>query len=193
MNKRRIQPPALRACLKKRISQGMDDDDAEQVCRHVDAATSSYSNQPHLPVSSQVQADENIASSAGPGWTSGGTNIGTDRVVKPDPLSAANDWARAQKRPLGRKDWVAWQNHAQRLGLDPDAMDTGWRTIMGRPEQIQHAAVATLKKVFGESVSWRGYGAPSMPPDEPRIGKPSANVGQTRLPMLHLAPHPSFP
>jgi hypothetical protein len=170
MNKR-IKPPALRACIKKRISQGMDDDDAEHVCRHIDVATSNYPiTQPSLPMGTQVQADEDIASSPGPGWTSRGTNIGTDRVVKPDALSAANDWARAQKRPLGKKDWVAWQNHAQRLGLDPDAMDTGWRTIMGRPEQVELAAVATLKKIFGESVSWRGYGAPSMPPDEPRIG-----------------------
>ena len=192
--------PAFRACIKDRISRGHEAEEAEDLCRHVDAATSNYPlSIPKQPFDSTSETDESIASSPGPGWTSGGTNVGTDRVVKQDPNSVANAWAHAQKRQLTRADIAGWKEHAVRMGLDPDEMDAGWRTIMDRPEQIQSAAMATLKTVFGseftskyqseteaqdramkdilvrgkkpagmtETVSWRGYSAPSMPPCTP--------------------------
>lgn len=149
--------PAFRACIKNRLSQGHDRDDAEDLCRHVDATITNIKG---LPLGPQSQADENIASSPGPGWTSGGTNVGTDRVVKPDTLTVANDWAHAQRRALSKKDMPAWREHGQRMGLDPEALDVGWRTIMGLPEQVEAAALATLRTVFGESVAWRGYWVP---------------------------------
>jgi hypothetical protein len=156
--RRRVKTPALRACLKNRLGQGKDRDEAEDLCRHVDAATSPA--EPPMSFMPSAQANEDMSASVGPGWRSGGANLGSGRVMKPDPVSTVNDWVRAQKRPLSRKDWPAWQEHARRMGLGPEDMDTGWRTVMDRPEQVQLAALATLKKVFGESVSWSGYWVP---------------------------------
>ena len=149
----------------------MDRDDAEDLCRHVDAMVTNIPGQP--PLLPFASTTENIAASPGPGWRSQGTNIGTGAVVKQDPVSTANDWARTQKRRLSRKDWPAWQEHARRMGLDPDEMDMGWRTVMDRPEQVQASALDTLKTVFGEAGSmapgspggsgagWRGYWGPA--------------------------------
>lgn len=175
----RAKSPALRACLAKRVSQGHDRDDAEDLCRHVDAA---IDNVKGLPLAPQTQADENIASSPGPGWTSGGTSIGTGAVVKPDTISTAKAWAQSQKRALSKKDLPGWQEYGKRMGLDPEAMVMGWKTIMGLPEQEQAAALATLRTVFGESVSWRGYWVPLKQMIDPNKREVSPRPEKERKP-----------
>jgi hypothetical protein len=173
--------PALRACMKKRQSQGLTRDEAEALCRHMSPPESSPGN---FKVKTDVSpvATENNASSPGPGWTSGGTSLGTDRVVKSDPHATAVSWAKNMGRKITGKDKQAWTTAAKGMGvMDPDDQEAGWEHLMADPniraESTGHetfrtieamreptsesaAALATLKKVFGEASSWSGYWVP---------------------------------
>jgi len=139
---------ALKKCLRKKTSQGVDPGDAEYLCRHVDGVILNVQTLPLEPGAEEASP----ASSPGPGWLSRGTNIGTDRVVNPDPVSVANAWRGAQKRTIGRKDWQGWKEHARRMGLDPQAMETGWRVIGGprREGAMPESVFDDLRSVFME-------------------------------------------
>ena len=144
----------LHKCLKVKHSQGFDPDDAEMICRRVDGI---ILNVPDLPLESPSGESNSYAPAAspGPGWLSRGTSLGTDAVVKADPLTVANDWVRAQKRKITRADWTAWREHARRMGLDPTAMDQGWRVIGGprREGEMPESVFDELHSVFAEVVS----------------------------------------
>lgn len=119
------------------------------------------------------------ASSVGPGWRSQGANIGTGAVVEPDTKEIARDWAKS----VGTRDRKAWDEHATRMGCSPEAIEDGWEFLqrrdngqeesaaqatfakiraMRQAEDTDPAAIATLKKVFGESTSWTGFWVPTQ-------------------------------
>jgi hypothetical protein len=153
--------PAFRACVRNHLAQGLDSDEAESACRHAD--------NPVFPsaifkINLDPGPSENIAVSPGPGWRSQGTNIGTDKVVKPDPLEAASAWVRNLGRPPHLKDVDQWKEFARRMGLGPEDSELGW-THITRGAKMGEALVL-LRSAFGEggsppwSGSWSGYWVP---------------------------------
>lgn len=170
----KLPTPALRACLKKRLSQGYNRDEAEAMCRHAQASRAPGGDF-RLKTDTSPVATENNASSAGPGWLSRGSSLGTDRVVKSDPRATAVSWAKNMGRKITGKDKQAWTTAAKGMGvMDPDDQEAGWEHLMADPniraeaaeatyQTIEamrkagpedHLALATLKKVFEGVGEW---------------------------------------
>jgi len=113
---------------------------------------------------------ESMAASVGPGWRSQGTNIGTGAVIKTDAAQAAKDWALDLGRKPTERDRGNWGVQAQRLGIDADDEETAWQQLQkSQAESGEHAAMITLRKIFGDSLDetwsgkWSGWMIPLAP------------------------------
>ena len=77
-------------------------------------------------------------------------NLGTGAVVRPDPTSAYQAWAKAS--PSASK--ASWIEHAKRLGMDPEDMESGWAATHPSPKLKE--AIQQLRTVLGEMTT-AGY------------------------------------
>lgn len=141
---------------------------------------------------------EGVVGSPSPGRPALGANLGTGAVVKKDVATVAKDWSTALGREASLRERPAWEKHAEREGLSPDEIEQGWASLSKAATRDESNALATLRKVFGETVSWTGAWVPNknmLEPDETGVVRrkklekaKTEATGFVGFPKMHQAP-----
>jgi hypothetical protein len=102
-----------------------------------------------------VRAEDHAAFGGGarmnePGYT------GTGTVTRPNPTKEYQAWAQASAAPSK----AAWLEHAKRLGMDPEDIESGWAAAHTSPKLRE--AISRLREVLGEN-TYSMYGGYSVP------------------------------
>jgi hypothetical protein len=165
-----------RACILKKMANGMSRAEAEASCarprkntltpaRMRDNGRAVPSNMPWQSRPALGQMGGAGPLKTGPLKTSmehniaqaGGATLGTNAVVRDEPIKAAAAWKKSiGPRRVTKNDRAAWGEYAKRMNMTPEDEKTGWAAI-----EWAENVFSALRAVF-EATSWWGYSVPNI-------------------------------